>query len=174
MYRDEASVQESPRREGRQVEIYDAPLSAGLIEMIPISLEILFGLTIIIWLQNICEKLYYFEVLGWVLTFLLVIIFIALEFQMRCTAFSRFSRYSYWPLTITIYRAYERRDKYNLIGVFILLSFFPFLYYLNPTSFIDPFLRIIVLIVVWVSLSNVSNWVTGLVEDVLLKRGEIR
>jgi hypothetical protein len=86
-------------------------------EFVYVSLELLFGFTMVVLLAELSEGLGTLSFVGWILTFTLSFIFILLDYNIR--------RIQYYirELSIKIISIYQRRDLLVILG-FIILIFF--------------------------------------------------
>jgi hypothetical protein len=87
-------------------------------EFVYISLELLFGFTMVVLLAELSEELGTLSFVGWTLTFTLAFIFILLDYNIR-----RILYYINRELSIKMIRIYQRRDLLIIVG-FIILVFF--------------------------------------------------
>jgi len=93
-------------------------LPEDLWKFVHISLELLFGFTMIVLLAELSEGLGTLSFVGWALTFILAFIFVLLDYNVR-----RIQYFINRELTIRISGAYLRRDILITSGVIILVPF---------------------------------------------------
>jgi len=97
-----------------------------ILEVVPLSLELLFGFVIVFLLNELSGALQYLSPLGWILILIQVVLFILIDYYTRV-----FHYYTQPTLSVRVLEINFRRNVFCVLGAIFLLIFLGLLYYLG-------------------------------------------
>jgi len=124
-----------------------------ILEVVPLSLELLFGFVIVFLLNELSGALQYLSPLGWILILIQVVLFILIDYYTRV-----FHYYTQPTLSVRVLEINFRRNVFCVLGAIFLLIFLGLLYYLGVDQIY--FYKGLVLLSAWILIPAVSDRLT--------------